>query len=88
MAWMCGLWDPRRNEYDLGQDWVFAARGSKWPPQVAEDDKACVEGLENMLSRLTSQRAVTKHEPLLALRPHVADYKLNLMSAWCSDAVP
>ena len=40
-----------------------------WPPQVVEYAKACIEGLENVLSSSTSRRAVFNQEPLVALRP-------------------
>ena len=86
---MCGFWEPRRNAYHHGQDCGYdEGKGSVWPPQVVDDATASIDGLENMLSRLTSQRGVSNHEPPMALRPHDADYKLNVMLAWCQYAAP
>ena len=83
---MCGFWDPRRNAYHHGQEWGYEeGEGSMWQPQVVEDAKACVEGLENMLSSLTSWRATSNQEPLVALHPLAADYKLHVMLAWCKS---
>ena len=65
MAWMCGLWDPRRNEYHPGQNWGYAeGEGNVWPSQDTEEAKACVEGLGHMLARLTSRPAISGHEQL------------------------
>ena len=84
MAWMCGICDPRRNAYHHGQEWGYEeGEGNMWQPQVVEDAKACVEGLENMLSSLTSWRATSNQEPLVALLPLAADDKLRVMIAWC-----
>ena len=80
---MCGIWDPRRKAYHHGQEWGYEeGEGNMWPPQGVEDAKACVEGLENMLSSLTSWRAAPKQEPVVALHPLAADYKLHVMLAW------
>ena len=38
-----------------------------------------------MLSCLTSWRAASNQEPLVALRPLAADYKLHVMLAWCKS---
>ena len=56
-----------------------------WPPQVVERAKAFMEGFENMLSSLTSRRASTSQEPLVASQPLSADYKLDVMLDWCKS---
>ena len=50
-----------------------------WAPQVAEDAKACVDCLENMLEHLMPLCAVSSKDPLVVLHPHTADYKLSVM---------
>ena len=83
---MCGFWDPRTNDYHHGQEWGYdAGKDSMWGPQVVEDAKACVEGLTNMLSSLTSWRAASNQEPLVALQPLASNYKLRVMLAWCKS---
>ena len=52
---------------------------------VTEDATACAERLENMLSHSMSQCAVSSQEPLVAMHPHFADFKLNVMFAWCKS---
>ena len=54
-----------------------------WAPPGVEDAKACIAGLTNILSSLTSWHAASNQEPLLALHPLASDYKLNVMLAWC-----
>ena len=80
---MCGFWDPCRNKYRHGQEWGLPAWSNMWAPQVTEDAKACVEGLENMLEHWLSLCAVSSQDPLVALHPDTADYKLNVVLAWC-----
>ena len=85
MACVCSMWDPCRNEDDPWQDGVLEAWGCLWPPQVMEEAKACIVGLENMLSHQLSPSAVSRQEPLVAWRPHEAEYELNVMIAWCKS---
>jgi hypothetical protein len=65
---------PAQNDYHYGQEWGYEeGKGSMWAPQVAEDAKA---------SSLTSWRAASSQEPLVALQPPSAYYKLHVMLAW------
>ena len=83
---MCGLWDPRASDYHQGEEWGYeAGSGSVWAPQVVEDAKACIKGLKNMLSSLTSWRAASSQEPLVALQTLASNYKLHVMLAWCES---
>ena len=58
---------------------VLEAWGRLWPPHVMEEAKACVVGLEYMLSRPMSPSAVSRQEPLVAWHPRKAEHELNVM---------
>ena len=80
---MCRLWDTRRNAHHLGQGWGYEeGKGSMWPPVGVEDAMAGIEGLDNMLSSLTSWRAASSHEPLVASQLFASNRKLHAMLAW------